>query len=274
MNFSQEEVKIYLAKNIRLIEQPTTWNNYLQTLKRNPYPYSTELMELFNTTDWRFIVEIAKNTRKTHTSVQHLTDETEIQEVFDLEARKLILLKRLIPYKDTLNIPSSAYISFVKQVAMKDKITLPSLTTLYRSFNTWNDVKLALGLSPDEMIVKAAGPHKKYTSEQIMALLLKYPDKFNSIVEWDEFAKKNGLPSYVTLTNYVTPEMFKEYTNYRAKRNISETDLINIIKSHKEQFSKSVRKWNTFAQENDLPAYITFVRRLGREKIDELLREY
>lgn len=138
---------------------------------------------------------------------------------------------------------------------------LPTDITYINVFGSWNKVKdiLQMEYVPTQKPI--------YSREQIIKILKVHGKNLENRTQWDEYAKEHDLPTYKTIRTYLTWDEVLKITGTKKKRNFTEEDLIEIAKKHYYTFmSASIRSWNHYAKEHELPSSYVFIRKFGTWK--------
>lgn len=138
---------------------------------------------------------------------------------------------------------------------------LPSSGELIHLFGSWNAVKSSLSLP----VFK-----RGYTEKELLEIAISHKDKFKSKSLWNEYYKKNNLPSPNTYIN-----VFGSWKAIQQKLGIdgkerkdiySKTELIGVLKKHKDYYVNR-KQWDIYAKENRLPTYKTILKHLNHDEI-------
>ena len=133
---------------------------------------------------------------------------------------------------------------------------LPSSTTFVYAFGSWNEAKKKIGLP----LTKRP---KKYTTNQILDIVKKNSKYAKNKEMWNQHAKKHRLPTYLTITQYITWDEVKRLAGYQT--DFSKEGLIRLAKEH-QKFFVSKRIWDKYAKEKNFPRSITYIRVFGSWK--------
>lgn len=113
-----------------------------------------------------------------------------------------------------------------------------------------------------------------YDKDTLMEILFPHKEHLTSVRAWNEYSKEHNLPHSATLIN-----QFGSWNNAKAAFSLEESKpqrpvkysaegLMEVLETHHAKFT-TINDWNTFASNNELPAYQTFERHLGRDIIEE-----
>lgn len=153
-----------------------------------------------------------------------------------------IIKEAVEPYKDKITTSKEW-----PKIARKHR--LPSLSTIYRYFESWT-----------EFVSLFNETERKMTKEEIIELLQNHKDNLTTRRKWDAYAKKHELPSSTVLISY-----FDSWNDCKAhfglnpsKKPIKYTPekIIELVKDHKEYLINK-KTWNAYAKKHDLPSYET-----------------
>ncbi|WP_078557224.1 hypothetical protein [Bacillus alkalicellulosilyticus] len=125
---------------------------------------------------------------------------------------------------------------------------LPPSITIIKKFDTWNSFKEILNVKKSEQ-----KEYLGYKKEEVEEILRVHGKNLENRFQWDEYAKEHKLPTYKTLKKHFT---WEEILSYAGKT------LIDIANQHYEVFSTaSIKKWDEYAREHDLPSASSFIRK-------------
>ncbi|MCM3619696.1 hypothetical protein M3936_19180 [Sutcliffiella horikoshii] len=89
------------------------------------------------------------------------------------------------------------------------KEDLPSSRTIINHFSSWKQAQESIGVKT----TPRPAP-KSYQKDEIISLLKEHPNSYLNQLNWNEYAKKNSLPSYKTIRKHLT---FEEFINLTGK---------------------------------------------------------
>lgn len=113
-----------------------------------------------------------------------------------------------------------------------------------------------------------------YDKETLMKLLLPHKEYLTSVRAWNEYSKEHNLPHSATLINQFgswnsTKAAFSlEESKPQRPKKYSAEELLVTLENYHDKFT-TINGWDDFASKNELPAFSTFERYLGRELIEE-----
>lgn len=143
------------------------------------------------------------------------------------------------------------------------KANLPSSAFLINKYGSWNALKEKLGIPTS---------HKRYTQDELLEIAKKHYKYFKSKRDWDDYARKEGLPSTSTFIkvfgswNGIKEILQLEPLERVGPKGYTKEELIEILAKHGDNFKDSIQ-WNEYAKENDLPTYKTIRKYLSYEEI-------
>jgi hypothetical protein len=169
------------------------------------------------------------------------------------------LIKLLQPHKEKLTT--------VKEWDVYAKeYRLPSSFNLIYQFESWTNVKKALGLTAKKA---------SYSLEELQNIAKKHKKFMQSKQQWDKYSKENGLPASATFIKaYGKWSTLKEQIglgNEKRKRDLySKDDIKMILKKHAEHYLNR-KQWDEYAKEKKLPTYKTIKKHFEYDEILQIV---
>lgn len=134
---------------------------------------------------------------------------------------------------------------------------LPSSSTLIKAFDSWTNIKEIAGYS------KKRERNDLYSQGDIKKVLLEHADNYENRKQWDVYAKEHRLPTYKTIRKHFDYDQILKIVNEKKKINFTKDDLIKIAREHKNIINCSMKSWDSYASENQLPSSYTFINKFG-----------
>jgi hypothetical protein len=166
-----------------------------------------------------------------------------------------MLLEKLKHHKE--------FITTVKEwdVYAKEHNLPPSVNLIYH-FDSWSNVKKALGLS----IL-----NKTYTFSDLEKIAYKHKKYFLRKRIWDRYSKEHELPSSSTFIKaFGSWQKVKEHiglANEKRKNDLySKEDIKKTLKKHAKNYINR-KQWDEYAKEHKLPTYKTIKKHFEYEEI-------
>lgn len=134
---------------------------------------------------------------------------------------------------------------------------LPSSSTFIKRFGQWNNIKKIIGFSTERR------RSDLYSKEEIRNILKEHAENFENRKQWDEYAKTHRLPTYKTIKKHFEYEEILEIVNKRKTFNYTKEDLLRVAREHEIFLTSSMKIWDSYASENNLPSSYAFLRKFG-----------
>jgi uncharacterized protein (DUF934 family) len=177
------------------------------------------------------------------------------------KALDLPLLKNTYTFSELEKIAKKYKKHFLRK-SIWDKYSkehgLPASSTFIIAFGSWQKVKEHIGLGNEKR------KNDLYSKDDIKRILKKHAKHYINRTQWDEYAKEHKLPTYKTIKKHFEYDEILEIVNKKKTTSLTEDDLIKIALTYQEHFlHSSMKKWDMYAKENDLPASNAFHKMFG-----------
>ncbi|MDC3424266.1 hypothetical protein NC797_07060 [Aquibacillus sp. 3ASR75-11] len=173
------------------------------------------------------------------------------------EVSKDGLLSELEPHKRFITTVRS-WDSYAKEHALP-----PSVTLIYQ-FGSWNNLKDKLGVKKNI--------RNQISHEHLLDIAKEHTEHFTSKRNWNEYAKKNGLPSQATYIkefgswNKVKDLLGLAHTEPVRLPNYTKKDIESVLREHGKNLQNRAQ-WDEYAKEKGLPTYKTLRKHFSWEEI-------
>lgn len=139
------------------------------------------------------------------------------------------------------------------------ELHLPHSQSIIKLFSSWNTAKEAAGL-----ITFSPSRPLEYSKEQLITILEEHGHVYTSAVEWDRYAKVNGLPSSDILMRNLDEETKGKLLN-SAKFSYSKESLGKLLHENFPNHPPSATEWESIRSTHNpkLPSTSVFVSRYG-----------
>lgn len=134
--------------------------------------------------------------------------------------------------------------------------SLPSSRKLLVTFGSWSKVKSFAGTERERK--------PKYNKERIKNILQEHASNYQNRHQWDIYARKNKLPTYKTIRTYYDYDEIINITGEEKRSRYNKVDLTKIALKYQDTFfPSSMKKWDEFALERNLPRSSVYFKHFG-----------
>jgi hypothetical protein len=190
------------------------------------------------------------------TLIYHFESWTEVKKAFGLP-----ILNKSYSLSDLEEVAKKHKSHFIRK-SIWDNYSkehgLPASATFIKYFGSWQKAKEHIGLGNEKR------KNDLYSKEEIHKILTNHGENYENRKQWDEYAKEHRLPTYKTIKKHFDYDEILSIVNKERPTTIKRADLIKIALQHQETFlSSSMKIWDEYAAENDLPSSNKFHKIFG-----------
>lgn len=262
LQYTRDDILLILLRHLEKTTDELKWNEYVSNLKKQLLPPSNVIMEKLNVSKWEDVKNIIEYNWTVHPLFKENVGTDEKKDILSLAYNKMLLIKQVEPYKEHVSSTLS-YNTFRKE---HNELELPHFQSVIKIFGSWNEFKSALGLETHSI-----GRRPIYTDEELLKVLKEHREYFINQKTWNEHADKEQLPRFSVMKNRLPLDIIQRYTNYAKRYGYSQSQLIDVVKTHKEQLKLGKNNWERYAAIHKLPQYNTLIERLGHKTIEKVM---
>ena len=262
--YSKDDILMILAAYYKTerIRSRAAWDAERGSIKFSILPYSYMIMDKLKVESWEEVQFISRmEFEKWKDKLKTITPQIVRKELQQRIMRKAILLQ-LEPYKKDLTT-IKAYTEFRNRLLETEGISLPSTGKIILYFDSWNNLKEELQLDAE------SNGKLIYTDEELINILIKYKNKLTPS-NWEYYVEHEGIPYLSTFTRRLGKDVVNQYVNPSRHKTAEET--LKLLWEHRSNLI-SVRKWNQYASEHNLPSYTKIYRTFDTQTVNTI-KEY
>jgi hypothetical protein len=154
--------------------------------------------------------------------------------------------------------------------------SLPKSWQILYIFGSWNQMKQELQASSSDIKYQA----RSMSNEELLQIAKKHQEYFTTEENWNEYAKKHQLPSWLTYkTRFKRISHVKQLLGLPHRHayhvGLTKEDIINIIKEHAALIKDcSAATFAQYLKEHHLPSFHHFRKHFNWRKIKAMAYEF
>lgn len=265
-NYSKEELDIILLRYVNKTEIANQWDTMLNRRKHHNLPYSHTIMDILTVNKWDTVHQHSLKLLAEYCSL-HNVSTNEVPKHIEEEYQKMLIQYVMEPFIDHV-ISVRKYNEFRRN---HSELHLPHSQKIISNFGSWNDFREAMNLSKN-----STGNPVTFTDEKLLEILEDHQTFFTTHEVWEQHIREHKSKTDETLPtmNWIKTRLDrKTLLKYNNSLHRTEEELLGVLKEHSHAYLNGITYWTAYAKKYGLPSYITFVRNLTDEQINDVLKQ-